>query len=161
MTVYTLNPFIKSKWKVLPSRVPEANRYYRHWVDADSDYFISITAEQREAPDQYIGDRPPAAMLGLLEAKALRHLLDGFIARAEARRDARPRDEFSEVLNLPDGQTMDSLIEAATFNHLHHIRKNHPNPFLGQKRADEEMDRRRQHEAEVNARATQARNSTG
>lgn len=111
--VYTVNAYIPTKWKALPHRVPAGERYYRVWVDADSDYFINISTEQREAPDQYIGNRPPVAMLGLLEAKALRHLLDGFIERAEANRAARPKDEFSEVYDLPEGQTMDQLIESA------------------------------------------------
>lgn len=155
--VYTLNPFIPTTWKVLPSRIPEGHRYYRHWVEA-SDYFIHITTEQREAPDQYIGNRPPTAMLNLLEAKALRHLLDGFIARAEAKRAERPRDEFSDVCNLPEGQTMDEAIHFATNHHLNAIQRDHPNPYLGRRLAEEEMEKRRQHAREIRER--QARAST-
>lgn len=140
--IYTINPFIPTTWKVLPSRIPQGNRYYRHWVEA-SDYFIHITTEQREAPDQYIGNRPPTAMLNLLEAKALRHLLDQFIARAEARHSKRPRDEFSDVCNLPEGQTMDEAIFFATNQHLNDIQRDHANHYLGHKLADEEMEKRR------------------
>ena len=146
--VYTVNPFIPTTWKVLPSRIPESKQYYRHWVEV-SDYFIHITTEQREAPDQYIGNRPPTAMLGLLEAKALRHLLDGFIARAEAKRAEKPRDEFSDVYNLPEGHTMDEAIRFATNRHLDAIHRDHPNPYLGQQAAKDEMAKRRQHDREI------------
>lgn len=147
--VYTINAFIPTEWKVLPSRVPDGKRYYRIWVDDTSDIFFSITTEQREAPDQYIGNRPPTAPLNLLEAKALRHLLDGFIARAEARQAKRPRDEFSEVQNLPSGTSMDDLIRYVTSHHIDTMQKSYENPYRSQQLADEEMDKRRTKQREI------------
>lgn len=158
---YTTNAFIPTKWKVLPHRVPAGDRYYRCWVDADSDYFIKISTELREAPDQHVGNRPPVAMLGLLEAKALRHLLDGFIERAEANKAARPKDEFSEVCNLPEGQTMSQLIEFATAEHVHSMQRGYPNRYRSMQSADEEMDRRRAHAEGIRQREQAIHNSTG
>ena len=158
---YTINAYIPSEWKALPHRVPAGDRYYRCWVNADSDYFINISTELREAPDQHIGNRPPVAMLGLLEAKALRHLLDGFIERAEARRAARPNDEFSEVYNLPAGQTMDQLIDSHTAQFVRTVQRSYPNPHRSEQLAGEEMDRRRAHAASIRDKAEAIHNSTG
>lgn len=159
--VYTVNAYIPTKWKVLPYRVPAGERYYRVWVDADSDHFINISTEQREAPDQYIGNRPPVAMLGLLEAKALRHLLDGFIERAEANRAAQPKDEFSEVYNLPEGQTMDQLIESATSQFVRSVQRSYGNPHKSKELTEEEMDWRRARAAAIRQREQAIHNTTG
>ena len=150
--VYTVNAFIPTEWKVLPSRVPDGKGYYRIWVNDTSDIFLDVTTEQREAPDQHIGNRPPVAMLNVLQAKALRHLLDGFIARAEARKAAEPRHEFSDVQNLPDGVTMDELIRHATNHHLDAMQKSYPSHYLSKKLADEEMAKRRARQNEIRQR---------